>query len=149
MNAISIQAPASPMMRIAERTAVVCGVDLYCMLSSRKAHDVAEARQIAAYVIWRRLGKSMPEIGRFFDRDHTTILHAVHKIELAIEDRPEVAAVVDALMSDSDLADLPSLLARNVERVERIRAIRRLEALADDIRQTLNLLREGFADETP
>ncbi len=44
-----------------------------------------EARQIAIYLIRKLTNLSLPEIGREFGRDHTTILHACNKIETAMK----------------------------------------------------------------
>ncbi len=45
-----------------------------------KAH-IAEARQLAMYLLHVTSGRSMSEVGRFFGRDRTTVSHACAKIE--------------------------------------------------------------------
>lgn len=51
------------------------------MLSARRARAVARPRQIAMYLAKNLTSKSLPEIGRCFGgRDHTTVIHAVKKI---------------------------------------------------------------------
>ncbi|WP_430727110.1 chromosomal replication initiator protein DnaA [Variibacter gotjawalensis] len=59
------------------------------MLSSRRTANVVRPRQIAMYLAKTLTLRSLPEIGRRFGgRDHTTVLHAVRKIEsLADRDR--------------------------------------------------------------
>lgn len=47
---------------------------------SRRA-AVVVPRQIAMYLLRTDLGLSFPSIGRRFDRDHTTVIHACNKIE--------------------------------------------------------------------
>ena len=37
-------------------------------------------RHIAIYLTRKITGKSMPHIGRFFEKDHTTILHSLRKV---------------------------------------------------------------------
>ncbi|WP_456705579.1 helix-turn-helix domain-containing protein [Bradyrhizobium sp. USDA 4452] len=50
--------------------------------SARRTALVVRARQLAMYLAKRVTSKSLPEIGRRFGgRDHTTVLHAVRKIE--------------------------------------------------------------------
>lgn len=67
------------------------------MQSSRRARSVARPRQIAMYLAKQLTARSLPEIGRKFDRDHTTVMHAVRKIEeLLIEDSSLVESI-DAL----------------------------------------------------
>ena len=73
------------------------------MFSARRARQIARPRQIAMYLAKNLTASSYPEIGRQFGgRDHTTIMHAVRKIE-------------DLMAEDSQLADdvqlLRSLLA--------------------------------------
>lgn len=52
------------------------------MLSARRTANVVRPRQIAMYLAKVMTLRSLPEIGRRFGgRDHTTILHAVRKIE--------------------------------------------------------------------
>lgn len=59
------------------------------ILSERRTAAVVKPRQIAMYLAKSLTPRSLPEIGRRFGgRDHTTVLHAVRKIEKAIgEDR--------------------------------------------------------------
>lgn len=52
------------------------------MHSSRRSRNVARPRQIAMYLCKKLTPRSLPEIGRKFGgRDHTTVMHAVRKIE--------------------------------------------------------------------
>jgi chromosomal replication initiator protein len=59
------------------------------ILSSRRTANVVRPRQIAMYLSKILTPRSLPEIGRRFGgRDHTTVLHAVRKIDaLAAKDR--------------------------------------------------------------
>ena len=55
------------------------------ILSSRRSASVVKPRQIAMYLAKVLTLRSLPEIGRRFGgRDHTTVLHAVRKIEGAV-----------------------------------------------------------------
>ena len=52
------------------------------MLSVRRSRSLARPRQIAMYFAKKLTTSSLPEIGRkFSNRDHTTVIHAVKKIE--------------------------------------------------------------------
>jgi chromosomal replication initiator protein len=52
------------------------------ILSPRRARSVARPRQVAMFLAKKLTTKSLPEIGRRFGgRDHTTVIHAVRKIE--------------------------------------------------------------------
>ena len=48
------------------------------IMSPNQQRHVAHAR-FAAYVALRDRGLSMPQIGRFFKRDHTTVLHGIRR----------------------------------------------------------------------
>ena len=67
------------------------------MQSSRRARTVARPRQIAMYLAKQLTSRSLPEIGRKFDRDHTTVMHAVRKVEELILEDASLAENVDAL----------------------------------------------------
>jgi len=52
------------------------------MHSPRRSRSVARPRQVAMYLAKNITSRSLPEIGRKFGgRDHTTVMHAVRKIE--------------------------------------------------------------------
>ncbi len=52
------------------------------LLSARRAREVARPRQVAMYLAKRLTPRSLPEIGRRFGgRDHTTVMHAVKRID--------------------------------------------------------------------
>ena len=70
---------------------IVCdefGLNLNDMVSKRRAQAVARPRQVAMFLCKTLTRKSLPEIGRKFGgRDHTTVLHAVKRInQLRTED---------------------------------------------------------------
>jgi chromosomal replication initiator protein len=52
------------------------------LLSNRRTRTIVRPRQVAMYLAKTLTPRSLPEIGRRFGgRDHTTVLHAVRKIE--------------------------------------------------------------------
>jgi chromosomal replication initiator protein len=68
------------------------------LLSSRRTANVVRPRQVAMYLAKTLTLRSLPEIGRRFGgRDHTTVLHAVRKIETLIGSDTALADEVDAL----------------------------------------------------
>jgi len=57
-------------------------VRLADLLSARRARAVARPRQVAMYLSKQLTARSLPEIGRKFGgRDHTTVMHAVKRID--------------------------------------------------------------------
>lgn len=56
------------------------------MLSPRRSRALARPRQIAMYLAKQHTTNSLPDIGRkFSNRDHTTVIHAVKKIDELIK----------------------------------------------------------------
>ena len=61
------------------------------MLSSRRSRSLARPRQIAMYLAKQHTTNSLPDIGRkFSNRDHTTVIHAVKKIEQLMKNDDEI-----------------------------------------------------------
>lgn len=68
------------------------------ILSSRRTANVVRPRQIAMYLSKVMTLRSLPEIGRRFGgRDHTTVLHAVRKIEELVSKDKSLAEVIELL----------------------------------------------------
>ncbi|WP_336762135.1 chromosomal replication initiator protein DnaA [Asaia sp. VD9] len=56
------------------------------MSSARRARAVARPRQVAMYLAKQLTSRSLPEIGRKFgNRDHTTVMHAVSRVQELME----------------------------------------------------------------
>jgi chromosomal replication initiator protein len=73
------------------------------MHSGRRARAVARPRQVAMYLAKQLTNHSLPEIGRKFGgRDHTTVMHAVRKIE-------------ELMGQDASLAEDVALLRRMLQ----------------------------------
>jgi len=67
---------------IQKRVAEHFNIRLTDMYSARRARAVARPRQVAMYLSKQLTARSLPEIGRKFGgRDHTTVMHAVKKVE--------------------------------------------------------------------
>ncbi len=67
---------------IQKRVAEHFNVRIADMHSARRARAVARPRQVAMYLSKQLTTRSLPEIGRKFGgRDHTTVMHAVKKVE--------------------------------------------------------------------
>jgi chromosomal replication initiator protein len=67
---------------IQKRVAEYFNIKMSDMVSNRRMQNIARPRQVAMYIAKILTSKSLPEIGRKFGgRDHTTILHAVRKVQ--------------------------------------------------------------------
>jgi chromosomal replication initiator protein len=81
--------------RIVARQYNVSRADL---LSSRRTANVVRPRQVAMYLAKTLTLRSLPEIGRRFGgRDHTTVLHAVRKIENLVGNDTALAEEIEVL----------------------------------------------------
>lgn len=68
------------------------------MHSSRRARNVARPRQVAMYLAKLLTARSLPEIGRKFGgRDHTTVMHAIRKVEQLITEDAQIAQDVEVV----------------------------------------------------
>jgi chromosomal replication initiator protein len=82
---------------IQKRVAAHFNIRIADMHSARRARAVARPRQVAMYLAKQLTSRSLPEIGRKFGgRDHTTVMHAVKKIE-------ELKATDSSFAEDIDL----------------------------------------------
>ena len=60
-------------------------VDETVLRGTLKNKGVAEARQTAMYLIRKLTNLSLPDIGREFAKDHSTVLYAIRKVEVALK----------------------------------------------------------------
>ena len=68
------------------------------LLSNRRTRVIVRPRQIAMYLSKMLTPRSLPEIGRRFGgRDHTTVLHAVRKIEQLLAEDPKLGQEIELL----------------------------------------------------
>ena len=71
------------------------------LVSARRARAVARPRQIAMYLAKRLTTRSLPEIGRKFGgRDHSTVIHAVRKIDQLRDTDREIDGAVRVLLRE-------------------------------------------------
>jgi chromosomal replication initiator protein len=88
---------------IQQRVAAHYNIKLAEMSSPRRARSVARPRQVAMYLAKQLTTLSLPQIGkRFGNRDHTTVMHAVRKIE-------------ELKISDLSIAEDVELLKRQLQ----------------------------------
>jgi chromosomal replication initiator protein len=76
------------------------------LLSKDRHKSIAFARHVAMYLCKQRLKCSFPELGRAFgNRDHTTVMSAVRKVEALRGADPEVRAHIEAIERKLGAAD--------------------------------------------
>ncbi len=73
-------------------------IRLQDMHSARRARQVARPRQVAMFLAKQLTARSLPEIGRKFGgRDHTTVMHAVRKVEELMGDDAQISQDVEII----------------------------------------------------
>jgi chromosomal replication initiator protein len=88
---------------IQKRVAEHFNMKLSEMHSARRSRAIARPRQVAMYLAKQLTSRSLPEIGRKFGgRDHTTVMHAVKKVD-------------ELRQSDTNFAEDVELLRRMLE----------------------------------
>ncbi len=70
---------------IITQTSKFYNVDESVLRGTQKNKGTAEARQAAMYLIRKLTNLSLPDIGKEFGRDHSTVLYAIRKVELALK----------------------------------------------------------------
>ena len=74
------------------------GVNRGDLLSGRRNRSIVRPRQIGMYLAKLLTSRSLPEIGRRFgNRDHTTVLHAIRKVEQLMSDDNQLREEIELL----------------------------------------------------
>jgi chromosomal replication initiator protein len=85
--------------KIQRATAKQFGISMEEMLSKRRARAIARPRQVAMYLAKMLTTRSLPDIGRRFGgRDHTTVIHAVKRIDQLRADDSGLNANIETLL---------------------------------------------------
>jgi chromosomal replication initiator protein len=88
---------------IQRRVAEHYNIRLADLIGPRRVRPVARPRQTAMYLCKKLTTRSLPEIGRRFGgRDHTTVMHAIKRID-------------ELMQTDTQLADDVEMLRRSLE----------------------------------
>jgi chromosomal replication initiator protein len=99
--AVSDQRPRVDVERIQNAVADQLGVSREALLSPNRTAPVARARQIAMYLSRQLTDLSLPAIARAFKRrDHTTVLHAVRRVESRRTEDPHLNRVLEQLTAE-------------------------------------------------
>ena len=92
---------AVPLGRVADTVARIAHLGgRNVLLSQRRDQHTAFARQLAMYLCREVTHASFPVIGRFFGRDHSTIVHGCKIIATRMAAQPEFAEKVTSLIAE-------------------------------------------------
>ena len=78
------------------KVAAYTGIPEAVILGQWRTQTVTYARHLAMYLLWKQ-GESIMMLGGLFDRDRSTVLHAVRRIEAERHNRAETRADIEAL----------------------------------------------------
>lgn len=79
MNLISYEMPPLKMRQIVAAVARMHEVTLMDILSTKRQRKIVNARHLAIFACSQLTAKNYSEIGRFFGRDHTTVMYVLSK----------------------------------------------------------------------
>jgi chromosomal replication initiator protein len=82
---------------IQEAVCTNCGLTRKELLSPRRSARIVHARQLAMYLARQLTPLSLTEIARGFDRDHTTVMHAIRSVSSRLEPGSETAAAIHTI----------------------------------------------------
>ena len=98
---ISYSAKETNILRIKETVASAYNVTVEEIDSKKRSKNIVMPRQVAMYLARNLLDKSLPKIGEEFgNRDHTTVMHAIKKIEDEIEKDDMTRMRIEKITSD-------------------------------------------------
>ena len=86
-----------PAVLILDETASYFGLTRDDLISKNRSRPLTTARHVAMYLLRECTGLSLIKIGELFERDHTTVLHGVKKIEMLMRDRAPIFRQVQEL----------------------------------------------------
>jgi len=90
--------------QIQRKTADFFTVKLSDMRAKNRTKAIAFPRQIAMYLARQLTHASLAEVGRAFGgKDHTTVLHAVEKIQRLLQEDPKFKKTLDSLIQSITL----------------------------------------------
>ncbi|MFR1318645.1 MAG: helix-turn-helix domain-containing protein [Peptostreptococcus anaerobius] len=98
---ISYNTKETNILRIKETVADAYNVTVEELDSKKRSKNIAFPRQVAMYLARNLLDKSLPKIGEEFGgRDHTTVMHAIKRIEDEIEKDDMTRMRIEKITSD-------------------------------------------------
>ncbi len=85
--------------RILYATAIEYGIAVADLLSKSRRQPIAQARQVAMYLVRKHAELSLVETGsRCGGRDHTTVIYSCEKIKMLIAVDPELGSRIDRIL---------------------------------------------------
>ncbi|MDC4183205.1 AAA family ATPase [Mycoplasma sp. T264T] len=70
-------------------------IDEDALKSSKRKKDIVQARHICMYILKNIYNQNLSQIGKLLKKDHTTVKHAIEKVEEGIENDPNMKSFID------------------------------------------------------
>ena len=70
------------------------------LVGKSRVKDVAQARHIAIYLVRTITEMSLPNIGKLFNRDHSTVISSIDAIEKKISSSPAIEIEINELIKE-------------------------------------------------
>lgn len=97
---VSAKKRVTSVKKIAEMVAEFYNINMEDLIKQSRKKEYVKPRQIAMYLIRKELDNSFPSIGEFFGgRDHTTVMHAVDKIQGLVSAKESFKQEMDLILN--------------------------------------------------
>jgi len=98
IDATPVREPAAERLeRIQRAVCDVLRLSLEDMRSPRRAPNLVRGRQLAMYVARNQTDLSLAEIARGFDRDHSTVIHSIRRVERDLEPGSDIHKALELI----------------------------------------------------
>lgn len=77
------------MQAVAIAVSNASGVPIGKILGNRRHGKIVTARHVAKYIMRKQLKFTYDQIGEYFGRDHSTVIHAVQKVSWLIQNHDQ------------------------------------------------------------
>lgn len=86
---------------VVDATCAVCGIDRKDFYGRKRTRDIVVAREMVVYILRRRFGLSLRDIGKAINRDHATVLNLLYNFSYDLKTtegmRKKYGAIVDRI----------------------------------------------------
>lgn len=86
---------------VIDATCAVCGIDGKDFYGRKRTRDIVVAREMVVYILRRRFGLSLRDIGKAINRDHATVLNLLYNFSYDLKTtegmRKKYGAIVDRI----------------------------------------------------
>lgn len=90
-------ATAAQVKRICDAVASAYGLEPRRLSARERPQHIAAARHVAFYLVRDLTSLSFPEVGAYFNRDHSTIMHGIARLKQRMAEMPQLAQQVQHL----------------------------------------------------